>query len=158
MDFSSFFSYPNLPAPDHPEDLVLLPDLSDENWDKLLAQTARVRFRAGEVVIRHGEAERALYIVADGSLEVFLPRTGDRSEQQITTIDTGSVIGELAFFDGLPRSASVRALTDGEMLRLSYESFEVLSAREPALARALIFDLGRIISLRLRQLDIVISG
>ncbi|HET9024195.1 MAG TPA: hypothetical protein VFN64_06450, partial [Burkholderiaceae bacterium] len=59
---------------------------------------------------------------------------------------------ELCFVDGGPRSSTLRAVTDGELRRLSYESFEVLAAREPELARAILFDLGRIISQRLRTL------
>jgi CRP-like cAMP-binding protein len=44
----------------------------------------------------------------------------------------------------------VRALTDGELRSLTPEAFEVLAAREPDLARRVLLDLGRILSLRLR--------
>ena len=62
------------------------------------------------------------------------------------------VIGELCFVDGGPRSSTLRGVTDGELRRLSYESFEVLAAREPELARAVLFDIGRILSQRLRTM------
>jgi len=67
------------------------------------------------------------------------------------------VFGEQAFFDGLPRSASVRALSDGEVRSLTREAFAVLAAREPELARALLLDLGRILSLRLRQTSALVA-
>jgi CRP-like cAMP-binding protein len=41
-------------------------------------------------------------------------------------------------------------MSDGEVMRLSYEAFESLSARNPALARHILLDLGRILSARLR--------
>ncbi|MCA1671302.1 MAG: cyclic nucleotide-binding domain-containing protein [Actinobacteria bacterium] len=63
----------------------------------------------------------------------------------------GSVFGELSFFDGRPRSALVRAVTDGQLLRLSFDAFEVLSAKEPVLARSVLLDLGRILAARLRS-------
>jgi CRP-like cAMP-binding protein len=69
----------------------------------------------------------------------------------LTTYEHGTVVGEQTFLDGRPRSATIRALTDGALVRLSRESFDVLSAREPELARAILLDLGRILSLRLRR-------
>ena len=62
------------------------------------------------------------------------------------------MFGELAFLDGLPRSATVRAVEDGEALRLSFEAFETLAARHAELGRAILLDLGRIAALRLRRL------
>jgi CRP/FNR family transcriptional regulator, cyclic AMP receptor protein len=103
-----------------------------------------VRFRAGEDVVRAGDVDRALYVVLRGRLEAVLPAPN--------AIDEGSVFGELAFLDGLPRSATVRALEDGEALRLSFDAFETLAARHPELGRAILLDLGRIAALRLRRL------
>ena len=72
-------------------------------------------------------------------------------------IEPGAVIGELSFFDGGVRSAGVRAVTDCELFRLSLESFEELAARDPVLARMVLFDLGRILSLRLRHSSTVLG-
>jgi CRP-like cAMP-binding protein len=99
--------------------------------------------------VRAGDAQPALYIVASGSLEVLGTDRRGR-ERRVAVIDQGSVFGEQSFFDRLPRSATVRALTDGELRSLTPEAFEVLAAREPDLARMVLLDLGRILSLRLR--------
>jgi CRP-like cAMP-binding protein len=61
-----------------------------------------------------------------------------------------TTLGEGAFLDGAPRAVSVQAMSEGEMLRLSYDGFEALSARNPALGREILMDLGRILSARLR--------
>jgi CRP-like cAMP-binding protein len=63
------------------------------------------------------------------------------------------LLGEIAFFDGGPRSATVRATTDGELLRLGIDDFERLSARHPELARALLLDLGRVLARRIRRIE-----
>jgi CRP-like cAMP-binding protein len=149
MDFQSFFDYPGETAADEARQLVFLADLSPEGWGKLLARTGAQRFRAGEVLVRAGEAQPALYIVASGSLEVLGTDRRGR-ERRVAVIEQGSVFGEQSFFDRLPRSATVRALTDGELRSLTPEAFEVLAAREPDLARMVLLDLGRILSLRLR--------
>jgi CRP-like cAMP-binding protein len=94
--------------------------------------------------VRAGDDDRALYLVLSGRLQALVGGA--------TSIDAGSVFGELAFLDGLPRSATVRALEDGEALRLSFDAFETLAARHPELGRAILLDLGRIAALRLRRL------
>jgi CRP-like cAMP-binding protein len=149
MDFQSFFDYPGETAAGEARQLVFLADLSPEGWGKLLARTGAQRFRAGELLVRAGDAQPALYIVASGSLEVVGADRRGR-ERRVAVIEQGSVFGEQSFFDRLPRSATVRALTDGELRSLTPEAFEVLAAREPDLARMVLLDLGRILSLRLR--------
>lgn len=156
MEFGGFFDYPGQESAGEAGDLVLLPQLAPESWAKLLARTGVQRFRAGDMLVRAGDAQPALYIVASGTLEVLAP-ADDGEGRRIALIAPGSVFGEQAFFDGLPRSASVRALSDGEVRSLTREAFEVLSAREPELARALVFDLARILSMRLRRTSALVS-
>ena len=57
-------------------------------------------------------------------------------------VGSGTVIGEVAFFDGQPRSADIVACGDVELLVLSYETFERLADADPALAQLLLLDLG----------------
>lgn len=158
MSFSSFFDYSGVAAPEEADGLVFLPDLSDADWAKLLAHTEMYRFVPGDTVIRAGETERALYIVADGTLELLIPQAGGRGLRRLATIAPGAVIGEMTFFDGRPRSATIRAVTECEMFRLSFEEFEVLAARAPALARTILFDLGRILAARLRQTNTLLGA
>jgi len=120
-------------------------------WRKLLAATAARPFRASEVVIQRGVADRTLYFVAAGSLEVGVTYVDGVSMTPLARIVAGSVIGEQSFFDGHARSASVWAVTDGELLALTYERFQSLAQGEPVLVLELLFALGRILSLRLRN-------
>ena len=68
----------------------------------------------------------------------------------LATITEGSVFGEIAFFDGAPRSATIRSRSTGSAVRVTRENFETLAAWEPTIARQLLFDLGRILAMRLR--------
>lgn len=130
---------------------LLLPGWSEQEWRKLLAVTTSRPFKASEVVIQRGVADRSLYFVAAGSLEVGITYVDGISISPLAKIGTGSVIGEQSFFDGQPRSANVWAVTDGELLCLTEEKFHQLSEAEPKLMRDLLFALGRILSLRLRN-------
>jgi CRP-like cAMP-binding protein len=153
MDTSSFFDYPTLPQAETPAggSGSLLPDRTEAEWETLLAYVQTRRFRRGDVVAAAGEHDRALYLLTDGRLEVPAGRPA-------AVIPAPAVVGEAAFFDGRPRAATLRALTDGEVLRLGYDSFEALAAREPVLARDFLVDLGRILSDRLRAAGAGWSG
>ena len=144
---SSFFSYPTL-AGESADEFVFLRDRSEDDWERLLAHTEAVRFAAGDVLIRAGERERSLYVLASGRLELLLP--GESGEIRIGTIEPRTVVGEMAFLDGRPRSATLHALTDGELYELRFDAFETLAARYPELGRAILLDLGRILAGRLR--------
>jgi CRP/FNR family cyclic AMP-dependent transcriptional regulator len=147
MDTSSFFVYPTLVGDQPAPEAGLLAARTEEDWDALLAYTDTRRMRPGDWLIREGELDRALYLLSDGRLEAILPRRAGR------VIEAPATVGEVAFLDGRPRTAGLRALTHGEAQRLSYEAFEALSAREPRLARDLLLDLGRIVATRLRALQ-----
>ena len=150
----SFFDYPT--AGDEEvgrEEQYFLPGRTEEDWLLLLEHTRSRRFRAGESVMEPTQVERALYIVIDGMFEA-LSVTGRRGRsQRLATLGPGTVIGELSFFDGRARSARVVAVTDGELARLSFEDLEALARRGPDLARAILFDLGRILATRLRDVQ-----
>lgn len=142
---SSFFAYPSEPG-EADDELVFLRDRGEDDWERVLAHAEAVRLAAGDVLIRAGERDRTLYLVASGRLEVLLPGNDTR----IGTIEPRSVAGEVAFIDGRPRSATLRALADGEVFALRFEAFETLAARHPELGRAILLDLARILAGRLR--------
>ena len=132
-------------------DYLRLPGWDEAEWRILLAAATPRPFKASEVVIQRGVADRSLYFVAAGSLEVGVTYVDGVSISPLAKISAGSVIGEQSFFDGQPRSANVWAVTDGELLCLTQEKFHQLAAAEPKLMRDLLFALGRILSLRLRN-------
>jgi CRP/FNR family transcriptional regulator, cyclic AMP receptor protein len=145
----SFFDYPNeQPAASGQVD-QLLADASEEEWATLLRHTRYRRFGPGEAVVTAGERDRSLYLLLEGQLEVLVDQ-GRRRQRRIATIATGSVIGELSFFDGGARSALVRTTTPALLAELSPAEFDALAAANPVLARRLLFDLGRILAQRLR--------
>jgi CRP/FNR family cyclic AMP-dependent transcriptional regulator len=149
---SGFFDYPGQDGADAGNrDMEFLSGQTTADWERLLAHTQTRRFGAGDVLIREGDPDRSLLIVTEGRIEVLMQDRTGRGLHQWTTYEHGTVVGEQTFLDGRPRSATIRALTDGALVRLSRESFDVLSAREPQLARAILLDLGRILSLRLRM-------
>jgi CRP/FNR family cyclic AMP-dependent transcriptional regulator len=134
-------------------ELLFMPDASAADWAKIFAVAERLAVDAGLAVLQAGERDRALYLITEGTLAVRLPH----AESAFKTIEAPAVVGELAFFDGGPRSATLEALTDVEVARLDAGAFERLSAAEPELARRMLLDLARILAGRLRRASDLIS-
>ena len=102
------------------------------------------------MLVEAGAADRTVYLLEDGELDV-VGANAEGEEQRLTQMRPGSVFGEQAFLDGLPRSASIRAAEPCRVRSLSWEGFQRLSAAEPGLAQIVLLDLARVVSERLRR-------
>lgn len=151
MSFRSFFDYPTQSNTENTEDLIFLPGWDETRWSKLFSYTATIRFRPGDHLIEIGETDSAIYMIMEGEVEILIPSKGNQQLRRTQIRESGSVIGEQAFIDGKPRSATVRAISNGSAVRLNRNAFEVFAAREPDLARDMLFDLARLLSVKLRQ-------
>lgn len=109
---------------------VLFEKLQDEDLALLADGFEEISFTAGEQFITQDESDPYIYVLASGALEVF--RTNEEDEDlRFTTIVPGEPVGEMGYFSGGLRSASVRTLEDSELLRAHYDqltrSFELSS-------------------------------
>ena len=134
-------------------DLLFMPEATASDWATVFSRAEVRRIPAGLALVQAGEQDRALYLLTDGTVGVRLPR----DESAFKTIDAPSVVGELAFFDGRPRSATLDAVTDVEVVRLDEAGFDRLTRDAPELAHAMLRDLARILALRLRLASDVIA-
>ena len=134
-------------------DLLFLPEATAMDWATIFSHAEVPQISAGLALVQAGELDRALYLLTEGTVGVRLPR----DEGAFKTIDAPSVLGELAFFDGRPRSATLDAVTDVEVVRLDTAAFDSLLEHEPELAHAMLRDLARILALRLRMASEVIA-
>lgn len=132
------------------EQITVFEGLSEEEWNMVIKQSQTISFSAGEILLKENEIDDAVYILVTGQVEVVGKRSFGRSIQ-IATIEEGSVFGEVAFFDANPRSASIRAVSDGQVLRLSRQGFDQIAAWNPKLAQQFLFDLGSILAYRFRS-------
>jgi CRP/FNR family transcriptional regulator, cyclic AMP receptor protein len=107
----------------------------------LRAHCETLRFDAGATVLSLDATDRALLMVIDGRLAVY-PRGKGRAAR---VLDDGAVVGELGFLTARPANARVEAATEVQLLRLTLQQFEALSAKEPVLALYVMFDLGRVL-------------
>ncbi len=79
----------------------------------------------GETLFRQGEVGGCLYAVLSGRLRVSAERSAE-GEQVIGEVARGETVGELAVLTGDARSATVRAIRDTELVKLSKDAFDRL--------------------------------
>jgi CRP/FNR family transcriptional regulator, cyclic AMP receptor protein len=153
---NSFFNYSDSNDGRDSQELVFLPQWDEARWQKLLGYCEVRSFESGDIVIAYDDPGRSFYIILEGRLEVLLPR-GDGTWRSTYVNEAGTVIGEQSFLDGRPRSALLSALSDGRLLCISQDSFQSFAAREPDLARDILADLARTLSLKLRRANHLIA-
>ena len=105
------------------QELLVIPGWRETDWETLFSYAERIRVASGDILIRKEASDRALYFLTSGVLEVTAVLSSD-SLGPIAKIHPGTVVGELAFLDGMPRSAKVWAVTDSELYRLDFADYE----------------------------------
>jgi len=73
-----------------------------------------------EYLFKEGDEPDAMYVVKSGRLQVI--KSKDEREVILAELGPGAMVGEMAFFDLKPRSASVRAVKDSEVIALPYKA------------------------------------
>jgi len=102
-----------------------------------LARAARpLTLGPAERVIVQGQDGNSLFVVAEGTVEVFL-RRDDGEEVHLGTRPAGSVLGEMSLLTGAPRSATVRAVDGALVYEFGPRQYEPILAARPVLKQAL---------------------
>lgn len=96
---------------------------------------------AGEPVFWFGDDGDTLYVIDSGTVEVTAPDVEGR-HVLLDTLGPGGIFGELSLFDGGPRSATVRALTDCTLLELHRDAFHAFLRARPDVAIDVLHVLG----------------
>lgn len=96
----------------------------------------RLTYEAGQVMIRAGDAADAAYVIIDGTAEISVPTP--RGSVVVNTIGKNEIIGEIAIFGDMPRTATVTAIARVEVLRISKDLFINVVRQNPDAAIELI--------------------
>ena len=123
--------------------------LSAEQWRTIAPYLTRHEIRAGDLLIKQGDADRTFYFLAQGSLQVFITG-GPPGSNRIAILRTGSVVGEPGLFGDSPRMANVEAMTPCVVYALRGPRLEELAQRSPALALELLRSAGAVMAARMR--------
>src|SRR5512141_1086296 len=114
----------------------LFEGLSDDELQQLMDMAEPISLRAGEVLIKQGDAGDAAYVVIKGEFEIQ-KQTG-QSLIKIDVRNSGDVVGEMALLSSAPRNATVIARTDSEVLRIPAGAFQQLLTTSTTAAMAVL--------------------
>jgi CRP-like cAMP-binding protein len=116
----------------------LLRHLPAEEVERILPCVRTRHLAPGEILFRVGSPGDALFIVANGIVEVLVDAaSGDgQAEHKLATLGPGQAFGEMALLSGGPRTATVRSAEEVDLLEIGREDFEQLAASDDRLADA----------------------
>lgn len=123
--------------------------LSAEQWRAVEPYLTRHDIRSGDLLIKQGEADRTMYFLAQGSLQVFVTG-GPPGSRRVAILRAGSVVGEPGLFGDFPRMANAEAMTPCVVYALRGPRIEELGQRLPALALELLRGAGGVMATRMR--------
>jgi CRP/FNR family cyclic AMP-dependent transcriptional regulator len=103
-----------------------------------------VRAKPGRVLVEQGDVGREFYLIVVGQASI------KRNNRRTATIGPGDYFGELALLDRQPRSATVTAETEMELLVLGQRQFDAILDTVPSLSRKLLATMAT----RLRESDV----
>jgi len=123
--------------------------LSLDQWRLIAPYLTRHEIRAGDLLIKQGDADRTMYFLEQGSLQIFVTG-GPPGSNRIAILRAGSVVGEPGLFGDSPRMANVEAMTPCTVWALRGPRLEELAQRQPSLVIELLRTAGSVMATRMR--------
>lgn len=113
----------------YPERLLPIPLLSllpEREFASTLEVVRIVRVRPDTWLLRQGETGRSFFVLARGSVEVTVERDGE--DVKLAQLSEGSIFGEMVLLSEAPRTASVRTVTDCDLLEFDRDRLEAATS------------------------------
>lgn len=112
----------------------------------------RVSAPAGTKIFVEGEHSQDFYYIFSGSVSVEKSLGDDaRTQKHLATLGEGDFFGEGALFSDKTRAATVTALTDTVLIKLSQKNFESLVVKDPQAAVGIILGIVKVLNARLQD-------
>jgi small-conductance mechanosensitive channel/CRP-like cAMP-binding protein len=108
--------------------VALFSTLTGDERAQLLSAARPVVYSTGEHVVRQGQHGGSLFVVVRGEAAVTLAGT----DGEVARLRGGDVFGEMSMLTGDPRTATVSAVTDCQLLELSSENFRRIVVGNPS--------------------------
>lgn len=105
-----------------------------------------VSAEAGAVLMEQGDVGQEAFVICSGQAGVFV------NGHRVAAIGPGSAVGEMALLDRHPRSATVKALTDLELLSFDSDRFQELLESMPKAAARVMKQLNEKLRVQNQQL------
>lgn len=100
-----------------------------------------------EIIFKEGEIGEAMYIIQSGKVKIT--KKTPSGEATLATLQSGDILGEMALFDRLPRSATAKALGEARVLTVDSKKLFTMIDRDPTLVLKILESMSK----RIRMLN-----
>jgi len=130
--------------------LSVFQDLGEAQLDVVRKHMRPQHFAAHEVIFREGDPGDRIYFLLSGCVSVLASIAGNGRDRRLATFGEGVFFGDMAILEGKPRSATVCADIDTDVLYMTVDDFDQLVQNKPDLASKMLLGMTRELSARLR--------
>ncbi len=146
---------PEQPAPVLPQQTAigngLKQILNDARFREGVAWNSR-SFQAGEQILEEGTAGRSLFLIESGDVRVMVTLKIERRVRPgICDLHAGDIFGELNLFEQHPRSASVTAISDVQLLEIDGRHLSDYLNQHPEIGYPILKNLFQLMVSRLNK-------
>ncbi len=113
----------------------LFSNLSKRHLTELSKHADKVKIDAGQIMAKEGEKGSDFFLIIEGKAQV------KKGRKIIRNLKSGDYFGEISLIDGEPRTASVIAETDINLLFVNHKSFDHLLKTVPGLPKKIMVSL-----------------
>lgn len=103
------------------------------------------RLTAGSVIFAEGEVGTEMYVIQSGTVDIL--KKVKEVDKHISTLEKGDFFGEMSILEEVPRTATARAKTDVELVRINQTTFDEMLRHNGEIAVRMLRKLSR----RLRE-------
>jgi predicted GNAT family N-acyltransferase len=131
-------------------EIALFRGLSLSDAERFIQASTVLHCKAGDHIVRRGDVGNEMFLILSGAAEVRCGGgEGDGRSATIATLGRGQTFGEMAFLSSQPRSASIVAITDMQVLVLSQRLFQKLMKSMPDTVIQILLNLSVVLCDRL---------
>jgi NTE family protein len=128
--------------------IAMFGELNESESAAISERLVRLDLKRGQELVRQGDESDAIFVVLSGRFSVYVRSCSE----PVAEISAGELIGEIGFFSGQSRTATVMAARDSAVARLDRAAFYEVVAANPKIYQAILNSLaGRLAELSARS-------
>ncbi len=101
------------------------------NKKDFIKELSSIEKKKGDLIVKEGEGGDFMFVIVEGKVKVLLKR--EKKEIVLATLEKGNFFGEMTLFGRKSRSATVEALTDLKLIKITRKDLTRLSKTNPRL-------------------------
>ncbi|HEX9615118.1 MAG TPA: DUF1003 domain-containing protein [Bacteroidota bacterium] len=125
------------------QNIPIFEKLTPADFDVLVNLWKPRKLRKSEILFRFGEVGTSMVVIEEGTMEISVPVENQQKEMQISVLHEGEFVGELALIDGLPRTATARALERCRVQEMRRDVFVNFLLERPTVAISMMSEMGK---------------